>query len=202
MKWRRQPPGLHLSSASLWIEKEEPIEEGYFARGTDAPVEIFQIGAASQSHMLAIVHMLAVGQHVGGCPAAEEGTLFKQTYAPAGFSQRDAGCQSRQAAADHDHAFKDILFRVSAEARLGDEHHFLRLGKPHALTEDGKVHRLDATEQRAVSMDEQPQCAAAIGIDETKQCRTLFIKLPGAFGFEAEQFANAESRFGATKIFR
>ena len=106
MKWRRQPPGLHLSSASLWIEKEEPIEEGYFARGTDAPVEIFQIGAASQSHMLAIVHMLAVGQHVGGCPAAEEGTLFKQTYAPAGFSQRDAGCQSRQPAADHDHAFQ------------------------------------------------------------------------------------------------
>src|SRR5207249_12257231 len=69
-------------------------------------LEIFQIGAASQSHMLAIVHMLAVGQHVGGCPAAEEGTLFKQTYAPAGFRQRDAGCQSRQPAADHDHALQ------------------------------------------------------------------------------------------------
>src|SRR6266478_6030091 len=42
----------------------------------------------------------------GAALRAEEETLFKQTHAPAGFSQRDAGCQSRQPAADHDHAFQ------------------------------------------------------------------------------------------------
>jgi hypothetical protein len=101
-----QETAVHLSSAPLRIEKEEPVEELDFAGGADAPVEVFEICAASQSHMLTIVHMLAVGQHVRRCAAAEEGTLFKQTYAPAGFSQCDAGCQSRQPAADHDHAFQ------------------------------------------------------------------------------------------------
>src|SRR6266403_3954328 len=106
MKWRGQKPCLHLSPAALWIEKEEPLEKFDFAGGADAPIEIFEIGATTEGDVLAIVHVLAVGQHVGRRPAAKEGTLFKQTYAPAGFSQRDAGCQPRQPAADHDHAFQ------------------------------------------------------------------------------------------------
>src|SRR5207244_4159903 len=69
-------------------------------------IESFEIGAAAEGDVLAIVDGLAVGQDVGSCAAAKEGTLFEQTYAPAGFSQRDAGCQSRQPAADHDHAFQ------------------------------------------------------------------------------------------------
>src|SRR4029077_1924913 len=85
----------------------EPVEEFDFAGGADTIVEIFKIGATSQRYVLAIVHVLAVGQHVGRCAAAEEGTLFEQTYAPARFSQRDAGCQSRQPAADHYHAFQE-----------------------------------------------------------------------------------------------
>ena len=107
MKWRGQEPGLHLSPAALRVEKEEPVEKLDFAGGADTAVEILKIGAATKGHMLAIVHVLAVGQHVGGRPAAEEGTLFKQPYAPAGFSQRDAGRQPRQPAADHDHAFQE-----------------------------------------------------------------------------------------------
>src|SRR5216684_5847105 len=98
--------------------------------------------------------------------------------------------------------FKDILFRVAAEARLGNEQHFFRFGKPHTLAEDSKVQRLDACEQGAVSMNQQPQGAAAVCIDEPEQGRTLFIELPRAFGFEAKQFANAESCFAAAKIFR
>ena len=106
MKWRRQEPGLHLTFAALRIEKKEAVEKFDFAAGAYAAVEIVEVGAAAKSHMLAIVHVLAVGQHVGRCAATEEGTLFEKTYAPAGFSQRDAGCQSRQPAADHDHAFQ------------------------------------------------------------------------------------------------
>src|ERR1700731_5452805 len=106
MKWRGQVPGLHFSFAALRIEKEEPVKELDFAGGADAAVEIIEICAASQSDVLTIVNMLAVGQHVGRRAATKKGTLFKQTNAPAGFSQRDAGCQSRQPAADHDHAFQ------------------------------------------------------------------------------------------------
>src|SRR5258708_1197288 len=51
--------------------------------------------------------------------------------------------------------FKDILFRVAAEARLGDEHHFFRFGKPHTIAENGKIQRLDATQQRAVGMNQE-----------------------------------------------
>src|SRR6266446_356242 len=106
MKWRRQKSGLHLTFAALRIEKEEAVEEFDFAGSADAAVEIFEIGAATERYVLAVVHVLAVGQHVGRCAATEEGTLFEQTYAPTRFSQRDAGCQSRQPAADHDHAFQ------------------------------------------------------------------------------------------------
>src|ERR1700716_307813 len=106
MKWRGQSSSLHHSFPPLRIEEEETVEESDFAGGADAAVKIVKIGAATKSHVLAIVDVLAVRQHVGGCPAAKEGTLFEQTYAPAGFSQRDAGCQPRQPAADHDHAFQ------------------------------------------------------------------------------------------------
>src|SRR6266852_7539320 len=83
--------------------------------------------------------------------------------------------------------FKDILFRVAAEARLGDQHHFFRFGKTNALAEHGEVQQLNAAEERAVSMHQQPQCAAAIGVDEPEQSGTFFIQLPGALGFKAEQ---------------
>src|SRR5690242_10615552 len=106
MKRRRQEAGLHLSLAALRIEEEEAVEEFDFASGADAAIEIIEIGAAAKRYVLAVVHMLAIWQHVGRCAAAEEGTLFEQTHTPAGFSQRDAGCQSRQPAADHDHAFQ------------------------------------------------------------------------------------------------
>src|SRR5260370_41705966 len=104
MKRRRQEAGLHHSSAPLRIEKDEPVKKLDFAGGTDAAGEIFEIGAAAEGDVLAIIDVLATGQHVGGCAAAKERALVKQTYAPAGFSQRDAGCQSLQPAAHHHHA--------------------------------------------------------------------------------------------------
>ena len=107
VKWSGKNSGLHFAAAALRIEKNEAVEKFDFVRGADAPIKIGEIGAAAERDVLAIVDVLAVGQHVGSCAAAEEGTLFEQTYAPAGFSQRDAGCQSRQPAADHDHAFQE-----------------------------------------------------------------------------------------------
>jgi len=48
-------------------------------------------------------------------------------------------CQSRRPPPITITLFKDILFRVAAEARLGDEHHFLCFGKTNALAEHGEI---------------------------------------------------------------
>ena len=98
---------MHFAAAALRIEKNQAIEEFDFARGADAAVEVLEIGAAAEGDVLAIVDVLAVGQDVGSRAAAEKRALLKESNAPACFSQRDAGCQSRQPAADHDHAFQE-----------------------------------------------------------------------------------------------
>src|SRR6202040_4123477 len=60
--------------------------------------------------------------------------------------------------------FKNILFRVTPETRLGDEHHFFSFRKPHALAEDREIERLDASEQRAVGVYKKPQRATTVFI--------------------------------------
>ena len=106
MKRRGKHAGLHFAAAALRIEKQQTVEEFDFVRGADAAVKVFEIGAAAEGDVLAVVDVFAVGQHVGSGAAAEERTLLEQPYAPARFSQRDAGRQPRQPAADHDHAFQ------------------------------------------------------------------------------------------------
>ena len=106
MEGRGQDARGDFVAMAVGSEKVEAVEIFDFAGGADAAVKIVKIGAAAESDVLAIVHVLATGQHVGSGAATEEGTLFEQTNVPAGFSQRDAGCQPRQPAADHDHAFQ------------------------------------------------------------------------------------------------
>jgi len=42
---------------------------------------------------------------------------------------------------------------------------------------------------------EEPERAAAFGINEAEEFGAFFVILPGAVGFEAEEFANAERGF-------
>src|SRR5262249_7982862 len=107
VKRSRKRTRLHFAAAALGIEKKEAVEELDFACGTDAAIKILEIGAAAEGDVLAIVNVLAVGQDVRRCVAVKEGTLLEQMNAPVGISQRDAGCQSRQLAADHDHVFQE-----------------------------------------------------------------------------------------------
>ena len=58
---------------------------------------------------------------------------------------------------------------MASEARLGNEHHFLGFGKTNALAENGEVQQLHAAKEGAVGVDQQPKCAAAVGINETKE---------------------------------
>ena len=77
VKRRRENAGLHFAAAALRIEKEQAVEKFDFVGGADAAIEIVEIGAAAERDVLAIVDVLAVGQDVGSCAAAEEGTLFE-----------------------------------------------------------------------------------------------------------------------------
>nr|UXE45787.1 hypothetical protein Hi04_10k_c5216_00034 [uncultured bacterium] len=106
MRGRRKKSRLHRAGATLWIQKKQTIEEFDFAGGADAPVKIFEVGAAAEGDMLTIVHALAIRQRVGSRAAAEIGALLKESYAAACVSQRDAGRQPRQPTANHDHVFR------------------------------------------------------------------------------------------------
>lgn len=106
MKWSGEDARFHRSTAPLWIEKNKAVKKFNFVCGADAAVEIGEVGAAAEGYVLAIIDVLSAGENVGGGAAAEKRFLFEQPYAPAGFSQRDAARQSRQAAADHDRAFQ------------------------------------------------------------------------------------------------
>src|SRR5712672_3232219 len=107
MEWCGQQAGLHFAAATLRIEKHETVEKFNFVRGAHAAIEIVEIGAAAEGDMLAIINVLAIRQNVRGCAAAEEGALLEEAYSPAGFSQRDAGRQPRQPAADHYYVFQE-----------------------------------------------------------------------------------------------
>jgi len=87
--------------------KRRRVEEFDFAGSADAAIEIFEIGAATERYVLAVVHVLAVGQHVGRCAATEEGTLFEQTYAANQIQPaRRRLPVPASPPADHDHAFQ------------------------------------------------------------------------------------------------
>src|SRR5713226_5175548 len=94
MKRRGEKAGLHFSFAALRIEEEEAVEEFDFAGDADAAVEIIEIGTAAERDVLAIVDVLAVGQHVRRRAAAEKGTLFEQTNAPARSEEHTSELQS------------------------------------------------------------------------------------------------------------
>ena len=86
MKRRREETGFHGAAPTLWIEEDEFVEEFNFVGGANATIEIGEVGAATESYVLAIIDVLAIGQNVGSGAAAEKRFLFEQPYAPARFS--------------------------------------------------------------------------------------------------------------------
>jgi len=68
---------FHFAAAALRIEKKEPVEKSDFIGRADASVKILKVRATAQGNVLAIVDMLAVGQHIGSCAAAEKGALLE-----------------------------------------------------------------------------------------------------------------------------
>ena len=56
--------------------------------------------------------------------------------------------------------------------------------------------------KRAVGVREQPERGAAFAVDQVEQLGAFFVILPGAIGFEAQEFAHAERGFAAAEVFR
>ena len=104
-RWR-QRHGCDCAALTIRRGEQQPVKKLDLIRGAHPAKEILKVRAASQRYMLAIVDVLAAGQGIRGRPPAQVGFLFQQTHAQAGFSQRDGGGKSRQAAADHDHVFQ------------------------------------------------------------------------------------------------
>ena len=77
---------------------------------------------------------------------------------------------------------------------------FSALLRAHAFAENREIQRFDAREQRAVSMHEKPERAAAICVDQIEKLGAFFVQLPGAIGFEAQQFADAERGFASCEV--
>src|SRR5712672_1215562 len=107
MEWRGQQAGVHFAATTLRIEKHETVEKFDFVRGAHAAIEVIEIGATAEGDMLTIIDVLAIRQNVRGRASAEEGALLEEANAPARFSQRDAGRQPRQPAADHYYVFQE-----------------------------------------------------------------------------------------------
>ena len=115
----REESRFHDAAAALRIEKNQAVEEFDFVGGADAAVEIFEIGAAAERDVLAIVHVLAIRQDIGGCAAAEKGSLFEQTYAPAASASATPAASPASPPPITITLFKDILFRVAARIARG-----------------------------------------------------------------------------------
>jgi len=131
--------------------KKRRVKELILSAGTNAPVKIGEICASNQASRAGNYRRARrVRQHVGRCaaPPREGAAVRTGVRRQPDSASDDAGCQSRQASRRSRSRFSRIFSSVvTPETRLGDEHHFLSSGKPHALSEHREIERLDAPQQ-------------------------------------------------------
>ncbi len=103
---RGQPPGREHRRPAAGFDEVELLVELDAIGDAQPPVEIQQVDAAAQQHVLAVVDDLGAvagaGQRIRSSAAAQESARFVKIHFESGLAQRRGGCQSGQAAADHD----------------------------------------------------------------------------------------------------
>jgi hypothetical protein len=82
---------MHFATAPLRVKEHQAVEKLDAVGGTYTPIEVFQVSATAEGYMLTIIDVFAIRENIGRRPAAKKRTLLQQSYAPASFSQRDAG---------------------------------------------------------------------------------------------------------------
>jgi len=91
--WQRRRSNNRRSSSRL--EKGQTIEPANLMLNPEVSIELEQIRAAPQKHVLAVVyHFTSAGMLVGRGPAAKIWTPFKNSNAKAAICQSTAGGQS------------------------------------------------------------------------------------------------------------
>ena len=106
MEGRRQRRRFENGSASLAVEKHDAVVVADFSGGADAAVEILEIRAARHGDMLAVVHMFAAGEQIGGGAAAEMRLAFDQFDLKARFSESQSRRQPGESPAQDQNAFR------------------------------------------------------------------------------------------------
>jgi hypothetical protein len=88
------------------------------------------------------------------------------------------------------------------ETCAGNKDRLFRFAEADTFTENREIKRFDAGEQRIVCMHQKPKRGAAVCIDQIEKLGAFFVHLPGAVGFEAEKFTDAESGFVFCEVLR
>ena len=96
MQRSRQEGRSDDRGAPARLQKGQPVIPANLFFHANVPVELQQIGAAAQQHMLAVVDDFAgAGMLVGRRSAAKERARFKKGHAKAAVSQRASASQAR-----------------------------------------------------------------------------------------------------------
>jgi len=119
-------------------------------------------------------------------PATQMGPFFEQTYAVAGFSQRDGRGESCQAAADHDHALRGhCVGSTSPAARAGGYLSFQVCSAERARRKH-RSRALRSAATAAINSRQRPERGARVGVHFWYQFHAFPVKVQGASGFERE----------------
>ena len=96
MKWRGQKRWSKLRDSATWLDKIQLLKPADLILDTEPPIEVDEIGAAAEKHVLAVVDgLIGAGMFVRRCAATEIRTPLEQRDLHAGVGQcatcREAG---------------------------------------------------------------------------------------------------------------
>ena len=112
MKRRGQRARLQHRRLAAGQDEGDLVVPANLLLDAEPAVEVDEVGAAAQQHMLAVVDNLAgAGKLVGRGAAAEIGTPLEELDVIAGVGQRAAGREARESAADDGHRAALVIAR-------------------------------------------------------------------------------------------
>src|SRR5579872_941073 len=102
MKWSRQLRWLDHREAPARLKKSQLVVPANLALDAQPFVELNQVDAAAEQHVLAVVHHFAsAGMLIRGSASAKIRPALKQGHAKAARGKGASGSESRQSAAHH-----------------------------------------------------------------------------------------------------
>lgn len=91
----------NLRTPTTRLDESESIEPLNLLGDSDAPIEVEQVGAASEKHMLTVVYGLAGSRMlIGRSPATDERSALEETHWESRIGQCASGRESGNASAN------------------------------------------------------------------------------------------------------